>query len=147
MSKAWLGMVVLSLPFLSGCGQSSTSQAPPGSTVMGVIKLDGKPAVAARLKFIPIETTRGFGGYAFTDAHGQYMVEESQGANQLPAGKYKVVVETFSPPEDPELAKQFPIPAGTPTKIPAMYSDEGRTPLIALVQTDGAPIDLELMSR
>ena len=147
MSNAWLGLVVLSLPLLAGCGQSSAAQALPGSVVMGVIQLDGKPAVAARLRFIPIETTRGYGGHAFTDASGQYMVEGSAGTNQLPDGTYKVVVETFSPPEDPELAKQFPAPAGKPTRIPAIYGDEGRTPLVAVVATDGAPINLELKSR
>jgi hypothetical protein len=147
MSKVWLGFVILSLPILSGCARSSAAQALPGVTVAGVVKLNGQPAVAARLKFVPIESTKGFGGHAFSDASGQFLVESSVGTNQLPVGKYKVVVETFRPPEDPELAAKFPAPAGQPTVIPPVYGDEQQTPLVALIQDDGSSVDLALTSR
>lgn len=147
MSKAWFGLVVLSLPLLSGCGQSSAAQPLPGTAVTGVVKLNGKPAIAARLKYIPIEGTKGFGGHAFSDASGQYAIENSTGSKQLPIGKYKIIVETFRPPEDPDLAAQFPAPDGKPTTIPPIYGSELDTPLTAMVESGAGPIDIELKSR
>lgn len=147
MSKAWFGLVILSLPLLTGCGQSAAAQPLASAAVMGVITLNGQPANSVLVKFIPIEGTRGYGGNAFSDASGQYVLANSTGSNQLPIGKYKVTVETFRPPEDPELAAQFPVPAGKPTPVPLRFGSETDTPLTASVESNAAAIDINLKTR
>lgn len=130
---------------VSGCGKTAPPVL-PSTMVTGTVTVDGEPATAAMVKFIPDGNTKGFGGFAVSDERGQYLVE-SGGTNGLPEGKYKVVVEGFRPPEDPILAAKFASPSGKPTKIPEVYGVPGRSPLTAIVANGGPPIDFKLDSK
>ena len=139
---------LLSLSVIVGCGGPAPAKI-PSSLVSGKVTLDGKPAVAAQVRFVPTGTTKGFGGTALTNDEGRYMIEESgaPGAEGLPEGSYKVLIEEFRPPEDPELAAQYKMPTGTPSKIPAMYSAEDRSPFDVMIVSGNAPQDFELKTR
>ena len=138
-----LTLMCLSALGMAGCGGAAAPSL-PSTLVAGVVKLDAEPVVAARVRFIPVDATKGHGGFGVTNARGQYMIESGGG---LPEGKYKVVIESFRPPEDPNLAAKFASPEGKPTKVPAIYSKDSSTPLEAIVMPGGGAQDFDLVSK
>jgi hypothetical protein len=130
----------------TGCTQSLDAGLPTTS-VGGTITLDGIPAIGAQIRFLPLSGTKGFGATATADEHGQFTVSSPDGLPEVPFGEYKVLVQTYLPPEDPEVAKTVPAPNGKPTVIPRIYGDEGTTPLTALVTYGSKSLALELKSR
>lgn len=139
---------LLSLCVVMGCGGPAPVKI-PSSMVSGKVTLDGQPAIAAQIRFVPTGTTKGFGGMALTNEEGRYMIEEpgAPGAEGLPEGSYKVLIEEFRPPEDPELAAQYKLPPGKPSKIPTLYSQEDRSPFDVMIVSGNAPQDFELKTR
>lgn len=131
-----------------GCSGAAPASL-PSSMVAGKVTLDKEPVISARVRFIPIENTKGFGGFAVTNSRGQYMIDSSgaPGATGLPEGKYKVVIESFRIPEDPNLAAKFKSPEGKPTTVPAIYTKDTSTPLEAIVMSGGGPQDFDLVSK
>ncbi len=121
----------------------------PSAVVEGKVLMDGKPVIGAQVVFVPVETTKGFGGMTISDAEGAFKIDRSgaRGATGLPAGKYRVTVEPFHPPEDPTLAAEFEVPAGATKSIPPVYAARDRTPLDAVVAVGGGAFTFELNSK
>lgn len=111
--------------------------------------MDGKPVIGAQVVFVPVETTKGFGGMTVSDADGAFKIDRSgaPGVTGLPLGKYRVTVEPYHPPEDPTLAAEFVVPAGATKSIPAVYAARDRTPLDAMVAAGGGTFTFELNSK
>ncbi|MDX1966490.1 MAG: carboxypeptidase-like regulatory domain-containing protein [Planctomycetaceae bacterium] len=134
---------------LVGCGGSSAPPPLPSAVVEGKVLMDGKPVIGAQVVFVPVETTKGFGGMTVSDAEGAFKIERSgaPGVTGLPLGKYRVTVEPYHPPEDPTLAAEFVVPAGATKSIPAVYAARDRTPLDAMVAAGGGTFTFELNSK
>lgn len=141
------GLVML-VALTAGCGKEAAPQL-PSTLVSGLVTLDGEPVVAAEVRFVPQLGTKGFGGMAVTNSRGQYMIENTAapGAVGLPEGKYKIVIRTFQPPEDPTLAAKFGNPGGKPTPVPPIYGHEDKTPLEAIVSLGGGALDFALKKK
>jgi hypothetical protein len=148
IAAAALGAALLVCAGSLGCGGSASAARPnTGSIVVGKVLIDGQPAVAVQLRFIPTDSTPGFGGTAVSNASGEFLVEPVDGAKTLPEGKYKVTVETFRLPEDPTLAEKYDVPAGQPSVVPHLYADEHKTPLSVVVLSESRPVEFTLRSR
>lgn len=145
-SSSFLALAALLTGFCLGCGGPSAPPPLEGTDISGLVTLKGEPVAVNQLRFIPISPTKGFGATVFTDAEGRYKIDSSTtpGSNGLPEGNYKVLVEPYKPPEDPELAKKFPAPEGKPTAIPSLFAFEDRSPVQVNVVKGAKTLDIEL---
>ncbi len=143
MSRSFLRCLALGgLSLWCGCGS-----APP--SVTGVVTLDDRPLLGARILFLPLGATKGHGGDGVTDASGAFEVTAFYSDNPkcLPPGRYKVVVTRMMRPDG------SPAPPGIMTfdsdareTLPAVYSDPRRTTLVAFIGAENEPIRLRLHS-
>jgi hypothetical protein len=105
LSAAWLGLSVVSLSLLTGCGGDGTV------TVSGTVLIDGKPATKGSVRFVP-DKSKGntFGqepaGMIGTD--GKYTLSTPTGSG-APLGWYKVVVVSQDLPDSakPNVTKSY----------------------------------------
>lgn len=146
MSCLWM---LLCAGLAAGCSASSAAPAIPSAIVTGSVLMDGKPVIGAQVSFVPIESTKGFGGMAVTNETGSFTIDKSggPGATGLPEGKYRVTVTPIKLPEDPSLAAEFQVPPGAVTSLPKSYSTPENTPLEAMVTPGVGPVTLELSAR
>ena len=137
----WHCIAALCVVVLLGCGESLPNYKP----VTGQVTFQGKPLAAARVRFIPVDTTTGVGGQAKTDAEGKYRVVYAQGGDGLPPGKYKITVSQMLMPDgSPGPENVSPIESPAREVLPEHYSQELTSRLTKDVLADGGVIDLVL---
>jgi len=151
LSKWGPFLVLVALVGMVGCGGGK-------GTVSGQVKLDGKPLKGGRVTFVSSPTQPGGIGSTEINADGSYTV------SSLPAGKYKISVDTaymnpagkgnlptkynapggqkspYAPSSGPspeELAKRF-------VMIPDHYADPDRSKLEYEVKSGNQTKDIEL---
>lgn len=123
---------------LTGCGDGKV-------VAVGSVQLDGRPLTNAYLTFIPVEGTRGPGGYAALDATGQFSALDPQGGKGILPGKYKVTVTRL--PSAKPVEENAAVVANPGEALPAIYGDPEKTVLTAEVDATGTPIELRLDSK
>ncbi|MCH9653115.1 MAG: carboxypeptidase-like regulatory domain-containing protein [Planctomycetes bacterium] len=136
---------------VSGCGGSTDSSSlPETAPVMGVVNLDGNPLELATVTFVPSGTTKGVECVGLTDASGKYSLKQIRGAEGVPPGEYRVVINQLvtsdGTPYKPgsDIA---PITVGAEEALPVHYSNIDKTTLMANVSVEGGEFPFELKSR
>ncbi|WP_298865237.1 carboxypeptidase-like regulatory domain-containing protein [uncultured Gimesia sp.] len=133
---------------VSGCGGSTdSSPLPETAPVMGVVSLDGNPLEFATVTFVPSGSTKGVECVGLTDASGKYTLKQIRGAEGVPPGEYRVVINhlvtsdgtPYKPGSD--IA---PITAGAEEALPVRYSSVDKTTLTAKVSAEGGEFPFEL---
>jgi len=120
--------------------------------VEGTVTLDGKPLTEAFVQFIP--KTQGVGEVAggHTDGNGMYKLSSLNAASGSGAvvGEYTVTVsklertETFPPGADMNVVS----PTVTEKElVPAIYTDQAKSPISKTVKAGKNVIDIELSGQ
>ena len=126
---------------LAGCGGDQKVPA------VGTLHLDDRPLTPAVLTFHPADGTPGPGGFASTDAGGNFRVLDPQGGPGIHAGEYKVTVLRLPARQPKDEQDAVLVALATTTPLPAVYSDPEKTVLTATVESADKPIDLRLTSK
>ena len=151
------GSVVLCL--VTGCGGGADLPVP----VRGTVTLDGQAVEAAAISFIPESgTARPASGE--TRADGTYEITTRNSGDGAMRGDYRVIV-VWEPPPPPmfrtgetgpsrvEMQKAITDyqarqkKAGAGPSIPAIYSDQGKSPLKVTVPAPNGKADFALSSK
>jgi hypothetical protein len=128
----------LLLPLLIGCSDSQDGLVP----VRGRIMMLDAPVKDVMISFAPIGDTHGSGALGATDAEGEFELTDVRGAKGAHSGKYKVhlypapPIKTEGPPTD--------VVSMGSGRIPAIYIDPSRTPLVADVPASGGFVEVIL---
>jgi hypothetical protein len=115
-------------------------RGPTLAPVSGSVTFNGKPLAGADITFVNDAGDSYFGN---TDDDGNYALKGRSG-NQIPVGKYKVVVSKF---------KMMKVPDGEEGEeeerqsIPDVYSNEDQTTLNAVVAEDKKDYPFELLGK
>ncbi len=142
ISKRWWTLAAAAA--LTGCGKPGSD----GTSVSGLVTVDGQPAYGALITFLPDGGTQALPASAGTGPDGKYVLRGPQGQTAVAAGTYKVVVsrplrKDGSPPP-PDLP---PIESDAVETLPPTYSDPEKTTLRATVEPSGTgTVDLALMT-
>lgn len=89
-------VLVTSAVCLSGCGGQSGSKL-KRIHVTGTVKLDGKPLPQGTISFIGNDAN-AVNAAAEIDASGRYSLSTQQKGDGIPAGSYKVRIESWATP-------------------------------------------------
>ena len=149
--------------FCLGCG--GTDETPKFLKnlvpVTGTVTINGKPAVRARVRFIPPSGPDAPQGTheatGVTDADGKYTlvspaprVTLEQATGALP-GDYKVVISLLLGSDGKPIPKGTTdadaMAQGAKESLPPQYSNESKTKLKATVSASSDPIDFDLKVR
>jgi len=119
----------------SGCGK-------PGPSVVGTVLLDGDPLPSGRIRFVPVEGTRGPDAGAVIE-EGKYSVDKG-----LTLGKYRVEIHgvkesTLRKERDPILPVYL-IPAAIEA-VPPAYN--AKSQLICAVEAGANTFDFYLTTN
>lgn len=112
---------------VAGCGGGS--DAPELGQVTGTVTLDDKPLEGATVTFMP-ENSRASSGT--TDASGKYVLTYIRDQTGAAIGKHKVIVTKMVDERN---------------VLPAIYSDEEKTPLSKDVEAGENLYDIPLKSK
>lgn len=136
-----------------GCGydpEAGEEAAPDYEKVVpvtGTVTINGEPVPGVVVTFLPPKWSAGYGE---TDARGRYTLRTAGRPGALP-GDYKVSLSYLvSPDGQPQglgprsAITPSPAMAGAVEKLPAEYSDFGRTRLKASVPPAGGPFDFDV---
>ncbi len=118
-------LLFAALLVFAGCGESQ--EGPPLVPVKGQVTIDGKPADAVDVTFIPMEGVPGNGGSGRTDAQGEYTLKTSDGGEGVPAGKYRVVLHRLLMPDGSPLplgSNVAPMDSPARESLPPEYSSQ-----------------------
>jgi hypothetical protein len=123
------------LLLFSGCGK-------PGPSVVGTVLLDGDPLPSGRIRFVPVEGTRGPDAGAVIE-EGKYSVDKG-----LTLGKYRVEIHgvkesTVRKERDPILPVYL-IPAAIEA-VPPAYNVKSQ--LIRTVEAGANTLDFDLTTN
>lgn len=142
---------VLSLVF-AGCKQSGPVVVPAS----GIVTLDGKPLVGARVTFISDlpPSTKEFPPtpQGTSDDTGRFKLSISGADEGAVPGKYKVIVSLIVAKEGVAIqpgmdVRQLMMSGQAEESVPAVYTDPARTPLNVEIPVDGSDaLNLELTS-
>jgi hypothetical protein len=133
-SASLAGMLLITLPALTGCGADGLSE------VSGTVKVDGQPLDKGAITFFPMDGKAATTGGAI--ASGKYSV-------RVPAGTMKV---TISAPQFLRKKKLYPDNPNSPEmdvneeRLPAKFSDHQKTEL-RLEVNGNTPKDWDLPTR
>jgi hypothetical protein len=119
----------------SGCGK-------PGPSVIGTVLLDGDPLPSGRIRFVPVEGTRGPDAGAVIE-EGKYSVGKG-----LTVGKYRVEIHgvkesTVRKERDPIIPVHL-IPAAMEA-VPTAYN--AKSQLIRAVEAGANTLDFDLTTN
>jgi hypothetical protein len=134
--KSWtLCCLAGCLILFCGCGQ-------PGPSVVGTVLLDGDPLPSGRIRFVPVEGTRGPDAGAVIE-EGKYSVGKS-----LTVGKYRVEIHgvkesTMRKERDPIIPVHL-IPAAMEA-VPPAYN--AKSELIKTVEAGVNTLDFDLTTN
>lgn len=133
-----------------GCGKSGTQ----GSQhelflISGNVTLDGKPLTDATVNFIPTGQTPGRGGFAVTDAEGNFTAQNYTQEAGLEAGDYNISFSKVTMPDgSPVPQGQSAADVGAINTLPARLTGEsGSFPARLNVTTAKDDVKFELRSR
>src|SRR5262249_24214399 len=136
------------------CAPLGCSSGPKLVKVQGVVTLDGQPLPGATVSFVPVG--EGPTANGLTDKEGNFQLGTYSTSDGAAPGQYKVIVTkeygqatTINPSAGPESMKDMfmkKTPEGKkamaeerkkagPSVVPAIYSDQKRTPLKETVPT------------
>lgn len=141
---------LIALGLLAGCfGGAADEDVPPLEPVSGTVMLDGKPAEAVAVTFMPMSDTAGGGAYGKTDASGKYSLTYRNGEPGIPKGRYYVIFSKMV------QADGSPIPEGKTAAdvdaknvIPPRYREKGEMPIFEVVVPGSAEnFNFKLASR
>ncbi len=126
--------VVLTVPLMSGCGESHDM-----GLVTGTITIDGKPGDEIQVRFSPTGDTTGPNSFSETDAQGKFTLTMFDKAG-IPTpgavvGTHKVVLY------DLRLGASV-TGKGIPIRLKPEYSLPGQTPLTKEVAAGEQTIDI-----
>lgn len=119
-----LGLVALSLQ-LVGCGGTTAGADEDLVPVAGTLKVDDKPVEGITLLFIPADNSATRGGWAKTDAQGNFKAtHNATNKPGLPEGAYSVLYTKFAKPDgSPVPEGMMPADVGAIQTLPAAWSD------------------------
>ncbi len=119
-----LGLLLLSAQ-LVGCGGAPAGPVEKLVPVAGNLKVDGKPAEGITILFSPADNSPTRGGYAKTDAQGNFKVEHNVLLKPgIPAGKYTLTYSKFAKPDgSPVPPGVMPANVGAIQTIPPAWND------------------------
>src|SRR5262245_53793185 len=95
MNNMRLGMWLVVLSGIVGCGGTSAKPLPKTAPVSGKVTLDGQPLKGATVTFSPTGTTKGIECTGITDDAGAYKLKQIRGEDGAPPGEYTVVISRF----------------------------------------------------
>jgi hypothetical protein len=149
IQTATLACLFAIVSLTAGCGQGGP--AGPQGKVHGKVTYQGNPITAGSVVSF-ITESGGTGASGSVKADGSYELLSMNG-NQVPAGKYKVLINPPPPPPTtPEEAmkasmdKNKPKPADDPT-IPKQYRNSLSTPEKHEVKAGDNEINIELKDK
>jgi hypothetical protein len=139
----------LMLPQLGCGGTKSDAVATPTFPVQGKVTLDGQPAEGVGLSFVPVQQTKGMGGYAVSKADGTFEALSMDGQTGIPEGDYAVAALKMTMPDgSPIPPEASAADVGAVNKLPARYGDPSQSPLVIKIQAGpNTEIALDLKSR
>jgi hypothetical protein len=119
----------------SGASGDKDKTPPPSASVQGKVLFKGLPLPGGTITFHPDK-----GGAVIAPLHvdGTYTFKE------LPAGKYKVTIETETAKPDAKDAKDAKKDGAKYVPIPRQYADPKRTPLVVEVTKGVLNYDIQL---
>ncbi len=143
-----VGIVVLSLPLMMGCGGGEEKEAPPTVPVSGVVTYNGAPVEGATVGFQPIGMDQK-PATGTTGADGRFeLTTYISGIDYAPGampGDYQVTIsKTESSVSGESVEDQMRqqmtggAPAGPKHLLPEKYASPETTDLTANVGADGA---------
>jgi hypothetical protein len=150
--RLWWSFTLLTGFSILGCGTADTAEeTPPDYTnvvpVTGTVKANGKPLATAVVTFLPPKWSASNGE---TGEKGAFSLQTA-GQPGVPPGEYKVCISYLvSADGEPQgLGPRSAIvpPPGMTTakeKIPAEFSDFGRTTLTRTVPANGGNFDFDI---
>jgi hypothetical protein len=103
------------------------------------VTLDGQPAADVTVSLVPQAGTKGRGGYAKTDASGNFelMVVDAEKPGVLP-GKYLVLFQKYTMPDGSPIPPDAMVQEGDiVNQLPPIYSDPGSSPVFADIPDSG----------
>ena len=147
---AGVGIGVLLLGLLAGCGRGGGEAGPKLVPVSGTVTLDGKPLSGAMVTFLPVGATQGRSCYGVTGADGRYEIMENEKNKGAPIGEFSVLVNKWVMADGSDFrsdTQQSPMEAGARELLPPQYSMEGSSTLKATVAAGGSTVDFKLTSK
>tara|TARA_R100000789_G_scaffold100375_1_gene110180 strand:+ start:29926 stop:30381 length:456 start_codon:yes stop_codon:yes gene_type:complete len=100
-------IVCLAVITAVGCSAEKSDNIPELLIpVTGTVQMDGKPLGGTAVKFLPQGDTKGKGGYAITDASGNFEAKDYSMAEGIEPGVYNVTFSKIAMPDG------NPIPEG-----------------------------------
>jgi hypothetical protein len=144
MSRLLTGSIFTLLFIWSiGCGSDKPAQGLVA--VSGNITFNGMPVEQAKVTFFPLLETKGNGGWANTNAAGEYVIKTPQGALGVPEGQYKVTVsKRLNPDGSPPNPDEPPIESKAKEVFSPKYSDESKSTLTAKVTASSKTFDWKI---
>ncbi|MDR3637057.1 MAG: carboxypeptidase regulatory-like domain-containing protein [Isosphaeraceae bacterium] len=149
--RIWQAATLLSTLAILGCATGTPDELPPDFgklvPVKGTVKIKGKPLRGVVVTFLPPKWSASNGE---TDADGSYTLETARKPGALP-GEYKVAI-SYLVSADGQPQGLAPRSSMSPSlgmstaqeKLPAEFSDLGRTTLKATVPSGGGTFDFDL---
>jgi hypothetical protein len=129
MTKTILPPIFVFTLIFSGCGGSREDLV----TVTGKITIEGRPLREGAISFHPNDKSgRIFYGIIESGTYTMY----HQRRNEIPVGRYKVVVASFIAPGDPP---EKPAAKGTNSRIDLRYNALPTTPIIIEAKKEPSP--------
>lgn len=112
----------------SGCGGGAKPPTPPDNLVpaAGTVKLGGKPTAGVAIKVLPTGSTKGQGGWAISDASGNFKIIHATQKEGIEPGDYRAVFSLYmTPAGEPLPPNTSPTMTQSVQAIPAPWSDPG----------------------
>ena len=107
---------------LAGCGAATAAPDVDLVPVKGTVKLDGKPLANATVMFNPLQGTKGTGGYAVTDAEGNFAIKHRSDKEGCEPGEYGITFTKITQPDGSPLPPNADrATVGMVEQIPAAY--------------------------
>jgi hypothetical protein len=133
---------------LAGCSGEELEEVAL-NPVTGSIRVDGKPASGVTVGFQPVNKEGAKGGYATTDANGQFSVVYHDGRPGLPEGQYVVLLTWLTLPDGSPLPKDaMAADAGAENRLPDLYNSMDNNPNQVVVQAgENPPVDIDVPSK
>ncbi|MCA9241959.1 MAG: hypothetical protein KDA37_17230 [Planctomycetales bacterium] len=142
----WSGGALLALvgvALVTGCGKKAPELAP----VQGAVSMKDQPVTEMVINFRPQGDTAGSGGLGALDAQGKFTATDVRGGAGLHPGAYKVYFypapASGGAPDDPAAVVAPP----STSKLPKIYLDMRRTPLVADIPPSGGVVDIQIADK
>ena len=130
---------------LVGCfGSSGPGFEGELEPVSGVVLVGGAAHPHIEITFLPLPGTSGTGGFARTDAQGQFELKHRSGKSGIEAGEYKVLFSLVTKPDGSPLGPEDDAATEGTEWLPARYQDLQKTPETVTIAPGGTTLNFEL---